>query len=397
VNNSEQDKMALRSRAQTVSNIDNLIGPQRSQTAKSFVPANQPAKAQRSALGDIRNKARSQSLDLDQGGKDLKNKQKKREELPVLKEQPEKVIGEKDAVEKMDISSAAEPAIEDIDKEDVNNPQLVVEYVQDIYAYLRFLEREQFVRENYLAGQTVIMPKMRSVLVDWLVGVHLQFKLLPETMYTGIAILDRFLQNNLKMVDRNTLQLVGVSSMLIASKYEEIYAPEVKDFVYITDSAYTERDILRMELKILDSLDFELGRPLPLHFLRRASKAGGVEASTHTLAKYVMELSLVDYTMIAEPPSRLAAAALALSIRILDPEMMSMEDVWTRALEYYTKYQLHELNNTVKKLAGLLVAAPTAKLSAVFNKYSTRKFLKISRIPPVEGQLVKDIAAGNLN
>ena len=81
------------------------------------------------------------------------------------------------------------------------------------------------------------------------------------------------------------LQLVGVAAMLVAAKYEEIYAPEVMDFVYITDRAFTEKEILRMEVKILCSLQFDLGRPLPLHFLRRARKAGCVEAITHTLAK----------------------------------------------------------------------------------------------------------------
>ena len=143
----------------------------------------------------------------------------------------------------------------------------------------------QNVKADYLAEQTEILPKMRSVLIDWLIGVHLQFHLLQETLYTTVAILDRYLQHDVKKISRSKLQLVGVASMLIAAKYEEIYAPEVKDFVYITDRAYTERDILKMEIRVLAVLNFNLGRPLPLHFLRRASKAGGVEAATHTLAK----------------------------------------------------------------------------------------------------------------
>ena len=143
----------------------------------------------------------------------------------------------------------------------------------------------QNVKADYLANQTEILPKMRSVLIDWLIGVHLQFHLLQETLYTTVAILDRYLQHDVKKISRSKLQLVGVASMLIAAKYEEIYAPEVKDFVYITDRAYTERDILKMEIRVLAVLNFNLGRPLPLHFLRRASKAGGVEAATHTLAK----------------------------------------------------------------------------------------------------------------
>ena len=147
------------------------------------------------------------------------------------------------------------------------------------------MESVQNVRADYLADQTEILPKMRSVLIDWLIGVHLQFHLLQETLYTTVAILDRYLQHDIKKISRSKLQLVGVASMLIAAKYEEIYAPEVKDFVYITDRAYTERDILKMEIRVLAVLNFNLGRPLPLHFLRRASKAGGVEAATHTIAK----------------------------------------------------------------------------------------------------------------
>ena len=147
------------------------------------------------------------------------------------------------------------------------------------------MENVQNVKADYLGDQTEILPKMRAVLIDWLIGVHLQFHLLQETLYTTVAILDRYLQYDVKKISRSKLQLVGVASMLIAAKYEEIYAPEVKDFVYITDRAYTERDILKMEIRILAVLNFNLGRPLPLHFLRRASKAGGVEAATHTLAK----------------------------------------------------------------------------------------------------------------
>ena len=81
--------------------------------------------------------------------------------------------------------------IEDIDIEDAGNPQLVVEYVQDIYNYLRQVEDVQNIRADYLEGQSEILPKMRSVLIDWLIGVHLQFHLLQETLYTTVAIIDR--------------------------------------------------------------------------------------------------------------------------------------------------------------------------------------------------------------
>ena len=72
------------------------------------------------------------------------------------------------------------------------------------------------------------------------------------------------------------LQLVGVSAMLLASKYEEMYAPEIGDFVYITDNTYSKAEIRKMEAKIFKTLNFSVGKPLCLHFLRRNSKAGEV-------------------------------------------------------------------------------------------------------------------------
>ena len=78
--------------------------------------------------------------------------------------------------------------------------------------------------------------------------------------------------------------------MFLASKVEEMYAPEINDFVYITDNAYTAGEIRQMELRILNTLGFNFSRPLPLHFLRRNSKAGDVDVQQHTLAKVSLPL-----------------------------------------------------------------------------------------------------------
>jgi hypothetical protein len=97
---------------------------------------------------------------------------------------------------------------------------------------------------------------MRAILVDWLVDVHAKFKLLTETLFLTVNIIDRYL--SLKQITRARLQLVGVASLLITTKYEEIYPPNLKDFVYITDNAYTKEEILEMESDILCVLDFNL-------------------------------------------------------------------------------------------------------------------------------------------
>lgn len=82
---------------------------------------------------------------------------------------------------------------EDIDEQDKNNPILVSLYTNDIHDYLRTLEKKFTIKKGYLTGQEVT-PKMRCVLIDWLVEVHQQFRLMQETLYLTIAIIDRFLQ-----------------------------------------------------------------------------------------------------------------------------------------------------------------------------------------------------------
>ncbi|XP_074901509.1 G2/mitotic-specific cyclin-B2 [Buteo buteo] len=275
--------------------------------------------------------------------------------------------------------------VEDIDAEDWENPQLCSDYVKDIYLYLRELEVQQSVRPHYLDGKT-INGRMRAILVDWLVQVHSRFQLLPETLYMCVAVMDRFLQSH--AVTRKRLQLVGVTALLVASKYEEIFSPDVADFVYITDNAYTSSEIREMEIMILKELNFNLGRPLPIHFLRRASKAGEADAKQHTLAKYLMELTLIDYDMVHHRPSEIAAAALCLSQKILG------HNKWGVKQQYYTGYTEDNLVMTMKHMAKNVVKVneKLTKYIAVKNKYASSKLLMISTIPELSSKIIKDLA-----
>ncbi len=159
-----------------------------------------------------------------------------------------------------------------------------------------------------MGGQTDINDKMRAILVDWLVEVHLKFRLLSETMFLTVNLIDRFLA--IKPVTRNKLQLVGITAMLLACKYEEIHTPEVRDFVHVTDRAYSREEILRMERLMLTMLDFNMSASTPLHFLRRISKASFSDSRTHTLSKYLSELTLTEYSMLKYLPSQIAAASV---------------------------------------------------------------------------------------
>lgn len=276
--------------------------------------------------------------------------------------------------------------VEDIDAEDGGNPQLCSEYVMDIYNYLRELEIKQSIKQRYLEGMEV-NERMRAILVDWLIQVNSRFQFLQETLYMGIAIMDRFLQ--VQPISRGKLQLVGVTSLLVASKYEEMYSPEVADFAYITDNAYTTSQIREMEMIILRELNFDLGRPLPLHFLRRASKACSADAEQHTLAKYLMELTLVDYEMVHFHPSEIAAAALCLAQKVLGVGS------WGSTQHHYTGYTEEDLTLIIKHMAKNVtkVNQNRTKHVAVRNKYASSKLMKISTHPQLMSLLITELAA----
>merc|ERR1719287_70227 len=136
-----------------------------------------------------------------------------------------------------------------------------------------------------MTQQEDLTEKMRAILVDWLVEVHWKFKLTSETLFATVHLLDTFLSR--KQVKRVKLQLVGVTCMLLAAKHEEIYPPEIKDFVHVTDRAYSREDILEQEVSILNTLQFQLTSPSPLQFLNRFLKLMGPVSSEHQyLAQY---------------------------------------------------------------------------------------------------------------
>ncbi|XP_078252935.1 G2/mitotic-specific cyclin-B1-like [Rhinoraja longicauda] len=274
--------------------------------------------------------------------------------------------------------------VEDVDIKD-NDPVLCSNYVKDIYKYLRQLEVDQAVRSNYLAGQG-ITGAMRAILIDWLVQVQVKFKLLPESLYMTVSIIDRFLQDN--PVTKKNLQLVGVTAMFVACKYEEIFPPVVGDFVVITDNAYSSAQIRQMERWILRKLNFSLGKPLPLHFLRRASKVADASTEQHALAKYLMELTMGDYDMVHFPPSLLAAAAFHLTQKLLHA------GEWTPLLQYYLSYEEEDLLPVMQHIAKNVVQVTSCltKHTTVKNKYARKSELRISTVMQLTSVLILNLS-----
>ncbi|CAG9325215.1 unnamed protein product [Blepharisma stoltei] len=266
----------------------------------------------------------------------------------------------------------------DPDTSDSHNPQRLGDYAKEIFSYLNSIESQYLPQYGYMKFQTDINEKMRGILLDWLVGVHLKFKLLPETLFLCANLIDRYLEKT--SILRGKLQLLGVAAMLIASKYEEIYPPSVKDFVYITDNTYTKEEVLWMEREILKKLNFNITIVSPLKFIERYARVSEMNERAYCLARYMIELSIIDYKSMRYKPSMIAASAVYLANKILNSDY-----IWPQSLINNTPYIENELKPCARDLCILLQGAERSPLQAIKKKYSLQSYFEVSQIVIVMG------------
>jgi len=215
-----------------------------------------------------------------------------------------------------DVKQAFQEAVADLDAEDHDDPLMVAEYVVEIFEYLQNLEQKTMPNPDYMDHQEHLEWHLRGVLVDWLIEVHTRFHLLPETLFLAVNIIDRFLST--RVVELDKLQLVGITAMFIASKYEEVLSPHVQNFKHVADDGFSEEEILKAERFVLAALNYDLSYPNPMNFLRRISKADNYDIQTRTLGKYLIEISLLDHRFMKYNPSQVAAASMFLARLILE-------------------------------------------------------------------------------
>uniref|UniRef100_A0A8D0HWT3 G2/mitotic-specific cyclin-B3 n=1 Tax=Sphenodon punctatus TaxID=8508 RepID=A0A8D0HWT3_SPHPU len=283
------------------------------------------------------------------------------------------LIAKKELVGEQPVSQVA--PIEDIDKDQLDDPYANAEYAKEIFTYMRERE-EKFLLPSYMENQHDISRDMRAILVDWMVEVQENFELTHETLYLAVKLVDHYLVEVISMRDK--LQLIGSTAILIASKFEERCPPCIDDFLYICDDAYNREEIIAMEMSILRMLKFDINIPIPYRFLRRFAKCAHATMETLTLARFICELTLQEYDYVQESASQLAASCLLLAL------MMKNLGGWNSTLEYYSSYKAQELHPLVRRLNFLLTYQQDEKLKAVRTKYSHRVFFEVTKIPPMD-------------
>ncbi|KAG8991507.1 hypothetical protein FRB94_012451 [Tulasnella sp. JGI-2019a] len=338
--------------------------------------------------------------EVDEGG-DTELDEPKQAVMEVLEEADEEEIEEQKghakvtrqrSVQIIDVDQVAEPdeddwtfaspatnaryqaAVEEIratfkDEIDEFDMTMVSEYSEEIFEYMAKLEVDSMANPTYMDGQTEIAWDMRKTLVDWLLQVHLRYHMLPETLWIAINIVDRFLSR--RVVSLVKLQLVGVTAMFVASKYEEIMAPSVEEFSFMTENTYSREEILKGEKIILQTLEFNISAYCsPYTWVRRISKADDYDIQTRTLCKFLMEVTLLDHRFLRAKPSLVAAIGMYTSKRMLSGS-------WDEAFIFYSNFNEEQLVPGFHLLLENL-AEPDFDKGFVCKKYANKKFLKAS-------------------
>lgn len=295
--------------------------------------------------------------------------------VPMFVKHTEAVLDETDGME-LEMEDV-EDSIIDIDSSDSKDPLAVVEYVDDIYAYYTETEVSSCVSPNYMDRQFDINDKMRAILIDWLIEVHYKFELVDETLFLTINLIDRFLERC--TVTRKKLQLVGMTAMLLACKYEEVSVPLLEDFVLISDKAYTRRDVLDMEKLMVNTLQFNMSVPTPYVFMRRFLKAAQSDKKLEFLSFFLIELCLVEYEMLKFQPSLLAAAA----IYTAQCSLCRFKN-WTKTSEWHSNYSEDQLLKCSRLMVTYHRRAGSGKLTGVYRKYSAYKFGYAAKTEPAQ-------------
>ncbi|KAL8266022.1 hypothetical protein R6Q59_003366 [Mikania micrantha] len=284
---------------------------------------------------------------------------------------------QKDNME-VEMEDIFEEQVVDIDIADTKNTLAVVEYIEDLYAHYRKMENSGMVSPNYmLTQQSDINERMRAILIDWLIEVHHKFDLQHETLFLTVNLIDRFLAK--QNVVRKKLQLVGLVAMLLACKYEEVSVPVVDDLIFISDKAYSRKEILEMEKLMLITLEFNMSVPTHYVFLKRYLKAAQYDLKLEQMSFFLIELCLVEYEMIKYAPSFLAAVA----VYTAQCSLYGFKQ-WSKTCELHTNYSEHQLLECSRMIVGYHQKAGTGRLTGVYRKYSTSKFGCAAKCEPAK-------------
>lgn len=255
------------------------------------------------------------------------------------------------------------------------NIQIPYEYLTDIFESLHY-EEILFKCSNYMEKQKDINEKMRAVVINWVIEVHHRFKLHPETLFLAVNLLDRYLSK--KIIKRNKLQLITVASLLVACKYEEIFSPEIRDFVCILDKSYEKEDIVSMEKELLRTLKFDVTVATSLKFYEILNQKLFMDKSDFFFGRYLIELSLLNYKFNSYLPSLIACTACYIALTLFKKESEKKKNY--KNFFKLVNYKHEELLECCMDLCFMYENADNMMYPALKKKFLSKNHMEVAKL-----------------
>lgn len=262
------------------------------------------------------------------------------------------------------------------DQLDFRDPQNVSEFSQAIYENMKKQELENMVNPDYLQKvQTDIKDTSRAFLIEWIIDVHRKFRLVPEALYVTQFIIDQYMSR--KKIEKSQLHLLGVSTLLIATKYEEIYPPDLTDFLQVSENKFSKDTVLNMEKDILMTLNFKITSPSPYRFLQRFRRLSVAfnDDEVFFYAQYLQEISLLDATLLKFRPSMVAASAL-----ILASKQLQKKNCWNKEVENFTGYSESDLQEAIAEVKQFAVEINPKFIQTLRYKFSKPEYNSVAKL-----------------
>jgi hypothetical protein len=256
------------------------------------------------------------------------------------------------------------------DKTTDRNSQIPYEYLTDIFNNLNLEEKELRKKEGMgLNLQYDINEKMRAVIIDWVIEVHNRFKLCSDSLFLSVTLIDRYL--NKKTIKRKELQLLSVVSLLVACKCEEIFSPEIRDFVCIMDKSYEKEDIILMEKSLLKILKFEVTMPTALKFYEILSIKFSLNKIDFHFGFYLLELSLLNFKISKYYPSLVAAGSCYITMILFKRDSEKKKN--SKKFYQVINYTQEEILKIVTDLCFMYENIHNSPYKAIKRKYESKE------------------------
>ena len=254
-----------------------------------------------------------------------------------------------------------------------SNPQNVEVYRERITKYLLKKDSSRKISTTFLLQQTNISEKMRGILVDWLVDVTFKFRLLDETLFSAIWIMDRFLSKGDSMA-KDQLQLLGVSCLMISAKMEEVYPPSLKDYLQVCDGAYSEIQILDKEATILSVLNFDIAVATSLHMFKFFTRNLSITQKSYFFGEYLLHSALLDIKSFKFSQNELSAGAI-----FLVNKMFKGSIKWSRDVSNLSGVNEDRVKVVAKELYKILKRVGDKDWAAVRRKFSRVEAMEVAK------------------